>query len=78
MQWHELSLKQIPRKGISSTVTMTLLAQNFWSNYFFYICCHAGGSTKHLEESSPCDASAPKKGKTRVAGKIRIYLWSYR
>ena len=38
------------------------LAQNFWSNYFFYICCHAGGSTKHLrrskvkrrkEESSP-------------------------
>ena len=62
---------------------MNLLAQNFWSNYFFYICCRAGGSTKHLrrskvkrrkEESSPCDASAPKKGKTRVAGKTKIYL----
>ena len=39
---------------------------------FFYICYHAGGSTKHLprpelkrrkEESSPSDALAPKKEK---------------
>ena len=70
-------------KGISSTVTMNLLAQNCWSNYFFYICYRAGGSTKHLrrskvkrrdEESPPCDTSTPKKGKTRLAGKMRTYL----
>ena len=30
----------------------------FWSNYFFYTCYHAGGS-------SPSDALTPKKRKTR-------------
>ena len=51
---------------------------------FFCICCHLGDSSKHLrrpkvkhhdEESSPNDALTPKKGKTRVAGKVRRYLW---
>ena len=50
------------------------------SNYFFYICYRAGGSTKHLprpkvkrrdEESSLNDASTPKK-----RGKMRTYLWA--
>ena len=50
---------------------------------FFYICYHAGGSTKHLprpevkrrkEESSPNDALTPKKGKTCLADKVRVYL----
>ena len=56
----------------------------FWSIYFFYICYHAGGSTKHLrppkvkrrdEESSPSDALTPKERKTRSAGKMRTHLW---
>ena len=59
----------------------------FWSNDFFRICYHAGGSTKHLrwlkvkrrdEESSPSDALTPKKRKTRLAGKMRTYLWACR
>ena len=57
----------------------------FWSIYFFYICYHAGGSIKHFrrpkvkrrdEESSPSDALTPKKRKTRLAGKMRTYLWA--
>ena len=48
--------------------------------WFFFICYHAGGSTKHLpppkvtrpnEESSPSDALTPKK-----RGKIRTCLWA--
>ena len=72
------------RKGNSSNATMNLLAQNIWSNdFFFYICCHAGDSTKHLprpevkrrkEESSSNDALTPKKGKTCLAGRMRVYL----
>ena len=51
----------------------------------FNICYHAGGSTKHVcrpkaerrnEESSPSDALTPKKKKTRLAGKMRTYLWA--
>ena len=50
---------------------------------YFYICNHAGGSTKHLprpevkrrkEESSSDDALTPKKGKTCLAGRMRVYL----
>ena len=50
----------------------------------FNICYHAGGSTIHFrrskvkrcdEESSPSDALTPKKRKTRLAGKMRTYLW---
>ena len=37
------------RKGNSSIATMNLLARKIWSNFFyFYICYHVGGSTKHL------------------------------
>ena len=52
---------------------------------FFHVCYHVGGSTKHLrrlkvkrrdEESSPSDALTPKKRKTRLAGKMRTYLWA--
>ena len=51
----------------------------------FYICYHAGGSTEHFprpkvkllkEESSPSDASTPKKRKTGFAGKMRTYIWA--
>ena len=51
----------------------------------FYICYYAGGSTKHFhrskvkrrdEESSPGDALTRKKRKTRLAGKMRTYLWA--
>ena len=65
---------------------MNLLAQIICANcYFFYICYHAGGSTKHLlrpkvkrryEGSSPSDDSTPKRGKTGFAGKMRTYLWA--
>ena len=65
---------------------MNLLARKIWSNFFsFYICYHAGGSTKQLprpevkrrkEESSPMDLT-PKKGKTRFAGKMRTYVWAW-
>ena len=66
---------------------MNLLAQIICSDLVivFYICYHAGGSTKHLrppkvkrrdEESSPSDALTPKKRKTRLAGKMRTYLWA--
>ena len=57
----------------------------FWSNDFFRICYHAGGSIKHLRwpkvkcrdgESSPSDALTPKKRKTRLAGKMRTNLWA--
>ena len=56
----------------------------FLSNDFFNICYHAGSSTKHFrrskvkrrdKESSPSDALTPKKTKTRLAGKMRTYLW---
>ena len=49
----------------------------------FYICYHAGGSTKRFgwpkvnrrdEESSPSDALTLKKRKTRLAGKMRRSL----
>ena len=66
---------------------MNLLAQIICSDLVivFYICYHAGGSTKHLrppkvkrldEESSPSDALTPKIRKTRLAGKMRTYLWA--
>ena len=65
---------------------MNLLAQIVRSCVMsFNICYHAGGSTKHLrppkvecrnEESSPSDALTPKKRKTRLAGKMRTYLWA--
>ena len=59
---------------------MNLLAQKIWSNYLFYICYHAGGSTEHLprpkvkrrsEESSLSDALTPKIGKPDLASKMR-------
>ena len=65
---------------------MNLLAQKS-GRMVFYICYHAGDSTKHLrrpkvkscdEESSPSDVVTPKKRKTRFAGKMRTYLWLYR
>ena len=73
--------------GKSSIATMNLLAQNICSDLVivFYICYHAGGSTKHLrppkvkrrdEESSPSDTLTPKIEKTRFAGKMRTYLWA--
>ena len=52
---------------------------------FFNICYRAGGSTKHLrrskaerrgEESSPSEALTPKRRKSRLAGKMRTYLWA--
>ena len=61
---------------------MNLLAQKIWSNDFFKICYHAGGSTDHLprpkmkrrnEESPPSDTSTPKKRKTRLDGEIMTY-----
>ena len=66
---------------------MNLLAQIICFDLVivFYICYHAGGSTKHLrqtkvkrldEESSPSDALPPKIRKTRLAGKMRTYLWA--
>ena len=74
------------RKGKSSFASMNMLPQKVWSNYsfFFYICYHAGGSTKHLprsevkrrkEESSLSDVLTPKKGKTRFESNMRTYLW---
>ena len=71
------------RKGNSSIATRNLLAQKNLVFFFFCICCHLGDSSKHLrrpkvkrhdEESSPNDALTPKKGKARVAGKVRRYL----
>ena len=62
---------------------MNLLAQKIWSNDFFKICYHAGGSTEHLprpkmkrrnEESPPSDTSTSKKRKTRHDGEIMTYL----
>ena len=75
------------RKGTSSFASMNMLPQKVWSNYsfFFYICYHAGGSTKHLprsevkrrdEESSLSDALTPKKGKTRFASNMGTYSWA--
>ena len=66
---------------------MNLLAQIICFDLisFFYICYHAGGSTKHFrwrkvkgrdEESSPSDTLTPKIKKTRLAGKMRTYLWA--
>ena len=87
MQWNEVPFKKFLRrrsirKGKCSMATTNLLAQKIWSNDFFKICYHAGGSTEHLlgpkmkrpnEESSPSDTSTPKKRKT-LAGEIRTYL----
>ena len=53
--------------------------------FFFHVCYHAGGSTKHLgrpevrrhhEESSPSDLT-PEKRKTCLAGKTKTYLWAW-
>ena len=66
---------------------MNLLAQIIFSDLVivFYICYHAGGTTKHFgwpkanrrdEESSPSDALTLKKRKTRLAGTMRTYLWA--
>ena len=64
---------------------MNLLAQIVRSCVMsFNICYHAGGSTKHLrppkvercnEVSSSSDALTPKEKKTRLASKMRTYLW---
>ena len=75
--------RRFTRKGKSSIATTNLLAQKIWSNDFFKICYHAGGSTEHLprpkmkrrnEESPPSDTSTPKKRKPRLAGEIMTYL----
>ena len=90
MQWRELALKQInqemfdeERKKLpcyNESVGSNIL---LWSNYFLFICYHAGRSTKHLrrpkvkrrdEESSLSDPLTPKKGKTCLAGRMRVYL----
>ena len=72
------------RKGKGSLAAVNLLAQIICSGLMvFYICYHAGGSTKHLprpevkrrkEESSSNDALTPKRGKTCLAGRMRVYL----
>ena len=73
------------KKGKSCIAAMSLLAQIICSGliFFFTICYHAGGSTKHLrwpkvkrrdEESSPSDTLISKKRKSRSAGKMRTYL----
>ena len=75
--------RRFTRKGKSSIATMNLLAQKIWSNDFFKICYHAGGSTEHLprpkkrrrdEESPPSDTSTSKKRKTRLDGEIMTYI----
>ena len=91
MHWHKLALKQIIRRRLirkekSSIANMNLLAQIICSDLMiFQLCYHAGSSTKHLrppkvegrnEESSPSDVLTPKKKKTRLSGKMRIYLWA--
>ena len=55
------------RNGKSSVATMNVLAQIICSDLFFFFCD---------EESSPSDAFTPKKRKTRLAGKMRTYLWA--
>ena len=65
---------------------MNLLAQIICSELMvFYLCYHAGSSTKHLrsskaegrnEESSPSDVLTTKKKTTRLAGKMGTYLWA--
>ena len=73
------------KKGKSCIAARSLLAQIICSGliFFFTICYHAGGSTKHLrwpkvkrrdEESSLSDPLTPKKGKTCLAGRMRVYL----
>ena len=78
-------MRRFIKKGKSSIATVNLLAQKIWYNDLFYICYHAGGSTKHLprpkvkrrdEESSPCDALTPDKRKSGFAVKMRTYLWA--
>ena len=89
---YELALKQIhqetlheERKKLPCYNESVGSNNMIWSNDFFCICYHAGGSTKHLrwpkvkrrdEESSPSDALTPKKRKTRLAGKMRTNLWA--
>ena len=81
--WKKFLRRRFTRKGKSSIATTNLLAQKIWSNDFFKICYHAGGSTEHFprpkmkrrnEESPPSDTSTPKKRKPRLAGEIRTYL----
>ena len=65
---------------------MNLWAQIICSELMiFQLCYHAGSSAKHLrppkvegrnEESSPNDVLTPKEKKTRLAGKMRTYLWA--
>ena len=90
MQRHELALKQInqetfheERKKLHCCNESVSSNNMFWSDFFFTICYHAGGSTKHLrwpkvkrrdEESSPSDALISEKRKYRSAGKMRTYL----
>ena len=82
--WNKFLMRHFTRKGKSSIATMNLLSPKIWSNFFFHVCYHAGGSTKHLgqpkvrrrdEESSPSDFT-PEKRKTCLAGKTRTYLWA--
>ena len=90
MQWHEVASKPNSSGDVSWEKEIApLLLWICWLEksglifFYFYICYHAGGSTKHLprpevkrrdEESSPKDALTPKEGKTRFAGKMRTYL----
>ena len=83
--WNKFLMRRFTRKVKSSIAKMNLLSSKIWSNNFFHVCYHAGGSTKHLrrlkvkrrdEESSPSDALTPKKRKTRLAGKKRTNLWA--
>ena len=92
MQWHEVASKPNSSGDVSWEKEIApLLLWICWLEksglifFYFYICYHAGGSTKHLprpevkrreEESSPKDALTPKEGKTRFAGKMRTYLWA--
>ena len=63
---------------------MNLWSPKIWSNYFFHVCYHAGGSTEGFrlrgpkvkrrdEESSPSNLTLEKR-KTRSACKTRTYL----
>ena len=94
IQWHEVASKPNSLGDVSRGKEIaTLLPWICWLEksdlifFYFYICYHAGGSTKHLprpevkrrkEESSPKDALTQKKGKTHFAGKMRTYLWRAR
>ena len=94
IQWYEVASKPNSLGDVSRGKEIApLLPWICWLEksdlifFYFYICYHAGGSTKHLprpevkrrkEESSPKDALTQKKGKTHFAGKMRTYLWRAR